>query len=273
MRVRHRLTVLGLALIWPPSPGAADVFRLPAQGEITHAEVFIRPAGKKAPSAVVVLCPGQNGSAEDWLRQPDWQAFAERHNLALAGLYFQSRDEDLQNGRGYFVASRGAGKLLEEALSRAGLGHLPIFLYGFSGGAHFAASYAAWHPEKVLGFCAYSFGWWKAPPAGLSSPALIVCGQADGARYGATFAYFQAGRRQGKPWAWVSLEATPHAPSGKLEHFVRSYIECLLASPPERVIVNNLTKRVMDAQESSELSTSVLPRRDLLPAWRDIHYP
>ena len=249
------------------------VMRLPTTDEIIHAEVWVRPARKKDPAAVIVLCPGQNGSAEGWLRQSDWQAFADRHHLALAGLHFQSKDEDLQNGKGYFAASRGSGKLLEEALSRAGLGQQPVFLYGFSGGAHFAISYAVWHPERVKGVCAYSFGWWKAPPAGISFPALVVCGQADGTRYGATFAYFQTGRRLGQPWTWISLGATPHALSPRLDGFVRSYIECLLASPSEWVVVNNLTKRVMDAQESNELSTSVLPGGDLLPAWRDIHYP
>ena len=114
------------------------------------------------------------------------------------------------------------------AIATTGLGDLPVYLYGFSGGAHFARSFAAWRPERVAGFCAYSFAWWQPPPEELRSPAVIVCGQADGTRYGASQAYFQAGRKQGKPWTWVSLEGLGHEPSGELDEFVRGYFAAVM---------------------------------------------
>jgi predicted esterase len=298
---------------------AADVQRipLPSGGEISQASVFVwrgeEGVGRLGPRSpaktkgVLVLCPGQNGSSEGFLREKIWQEFAEREGFALVGFQFVSGDEDLKNGRGYFVASRGSGKLLEEGLAKAGLAELPVFLYGFSGGAHFAMSVAAWRPERVAAFCAYSFAWWKAPPEELKCPALIVCGQEDGTRYGASLAYFQAGRGQGKRWAWVSLEGKAHEPSAELDEFVRRYFSKVVRhngaerhSQTERlprrgegetesklhqssrrddeggkgaVSVDNMTEKIVVGDRANDVGVSVLPSADLLPEWRKLHHP
>lgn len=232
---------------------------------------------------VLVLCPGQNGSSEGFLREKEWREFAERESLALAGFRFVSNDDDLKNGRGYFVASRGSGELLEEGLKKAGLAGVPVLLYGFSGGAHFAMSFAAWKPDRVAGFCLYSFAWWSPPPKGLVSPALVVCGQSDGARYGSTFAYFQAGRRQGKPWTWMSLEGLGHEPSPKLDDFVRRYFSCLVRSAEgiegrealkgRVVAVDNMTEKAVAGDRSNDVGVSLLPCADLAQEWRTLHHP
>jgi len=122
-----------LLLMSMPFCVGAEVETIPltAKGEILRAEVFVWGVSKVArlrgeatdrwgqPSlpgcrGVLVLCPGQNGSSEGMLRDKVWQEFAERQGLALAGFHFVSSDEDLKNGRGYFVASRGA----EEGLTQ-----------------------------------------------------------------------------------------------------------------------------------------------------------
>jgi len=306
-----------LLLMSMPFCVGAEVETIPltAKGEILRAEVFVWGVSKVArlrgeatdrwgqPSlpgcrGVLVLCPGQNGSSEGMLRDKVWQEFAERQGLALAGFHFVSSDEDLKNGRGYFAASRGSGALLEEGLKKAGLGSAPLVLYGFSGGAHFAMSFAAWRPERVAGFCAYSFAWWSPPPPKLQCPALIVCGQADGTRYGASLAYFQAGRRQASPWAWVSLKETPHAASAELDEFVRAYFSCVMnftegnkgkegltgsplpslssvqsSSVGGMIRVDNVTEKVVEGRKKDDVSTSVLPCLDLLPKWQAIHHP
>lgn len=269
---------------------------LPARGDILRAEVLVWRAGnsdggleEKATErlgrrslpgyrGVLVFCPGQNGSSEGALRSKVWQDFAEREGLALVGFRFVSADEDLKNGKGYFVASRGAGELLEAGLRKAGLGGVPLFLYGFSGGAHFAMSFAAWRPEHVTGFCAYSFAWWSPPPEKLQCPALIVCGQADGVRYGSTLSYFQAGRKQGKPWAWVSLKETAHATSAELDGFVREYFSSVMNSREGKqleaasILADNTTEKVVK-ERTDDVSSSVLPCADLWPKWREIHHP
>lgn len=110
----------------------AETLVLPAEGEIFHAEIYVwrgdksdrwrsstrttkssRPGLQRSslPKGVLVLCPGQNGSSESMVQSAAWREFAAREGLDLVGLRFVSSDEDLKNGRGYFVASRGSGAL------------------------------------------------------------------------------------------------------------------------------------------------------------------
>lgn len=241
-------------------------------GEIQRAHFRCLTFSQERPKAVLVLCPGQNGDGAIFFADDKWKSFAKAGNLALLIPCFVSDDEDLKSGRGYFVASRGSGKMLENALKQAGWGDLPLLLYGFSGGAHFTMSFADWAPKRILGFCSYSFGWWKPPPGDLHCPALIACGQYDGVRYGASFAYFQSGRRQGKPWSWVSLEGQEHEHSEKLDSFVRIYFQSLLGKGSKgRVTVDNVRKTPVTGGDP--LMTSVLPSGKLVEPWRAIHHP
>jgi hypothetical protein len=178
----------------------------------------------------------------------------------------------LRSGKGYFVAERGSGKVLVDGLERRGAGDLPIYLYGFSGGAHFAMSFASWAPERVAGFCAYSFGWSSPPSETLRCPALIVCGEHDGQRYGSTLTYFQEGRRQGKPWVWVSLGKKDHSTSKELDQFVRKYFACLLRQDGPPILVDNYTKKVVKG-DPKDIRFSVLPSAGLLEEWKRIHHP
>ena len=244
---------------------------LHAGEELSKSEVFLRQS-EVTPSAVLVLCPGQNDSSKESIRQKEWIRYAEANRLALAGYHFESSDELLSSGKGYFVAGRGSGKALLDGLECRGAGNLPIYLYGFSGGAHFAMSFAAWAPEKVAGFCAYSFGWSSPPPEALRCPAVIVCGEHDGQRYGSTLTYFQEGRRQGKPWVWVSLGQKDHSTSRELDDFVRKYFACLLRHDGPPILVDNYTKKVVTG-DPKDIRFSVLPSASLLEQWRRIHHP
>ncbi|HRJ73495.1 MAG TPA: hypothetical protein PLS03_14820 [Terrimicrobiaceae bacterium] len=248
-------------------------YKLDVRSEISVAEISIE-GGVKHPLAALILCPGQNGSSKGLLEQRTWREFARRERLVLVGIHFQSSEEDLKSDRGYYVASRGSGALLEEGLAKAGLGNLPLLLYGFSGGAHFARSYASYRPDRVKAFCAYSFAWSSPPAADLGCPALIVCGEEDGTRYGSTLEYFQSGRNAGKPWTWVSLKETPHRPHAGLDDFVRAYFSAILAETPKsEVRVDNMSERVMTNRADSDVATSVLPSEALLEAWKEIHHP
>lgn len=251
---------------------------LPPQAEIAAAEIQVLMPNYCSVSecrGALVFCPGQNGSSMPHLNNTAWQEFAQREKLVLVGMRFVSSDEDLKGGRGYFVASRGSGGLLEEGLKKAGLDRIPLLLYGFSGGAHFVMSFSAWRPNRVVAFCAYSFAWWKAPPEELHCPSLIVCGQTDGKRYGSSLAYFQAGRKQNKPWTWVTLANTAHAPNAKLDNFVRDYFACVLRDKEGEttVRVDNMTEQIVDEPGKENVSTSVLPTLDLLSKWQEIHHP
>lgn len=248
-------------------------YSFPVKGEISHAEVFIR-VGVEKPRAVLVLCPGQNESGEPLVSSRVWQEYADRNGLALVSLYFHSSNEDLLAGKGYFLPERGSGEILDKALRMSSLDELPLFLYGFSGGAHFARNYANWNPGKVAAFCAYSFAWWRPIAEKLKCPALIVCGQEDGTRYAAALTYFQMGRKKGLEWVWVSLGGQMHRPSAALDEFVREYFACLLEKQMAKpVMVNNVTKKIAKENSWKDVSASVLPCGDLLPSWRELHHP
>lgn len=226
------------------------------------------------PVGVLILCPGQNGDGGEFLADAEWSEFCRRNRLALVVPHFVSPDEDLKSGRGYFVAERGSGKMLVGALEEAGLGGLPLMIFGFSGGAHFAMSFAAFAPDRVAAFCAYSFAWWSPPPAELICPALIACGQFDGLRYGSSFAYFQAGRRLGKPWTWASVAEQDHAPDEELEGFVREYFQSILGqSPRDWATVDNVLGTRVEPTIGNRLMTSALPCESLVALWRKIHHP
>lgn len=247
---------------------------MPEEG-ISRAEVFVaRPVQGKKVNYVLIFCPGQNESSERMLRHPDWLAFGKREGLVLVGLHFESPDGLLSAGKGYFVASESSGRLLEEGLKKAGLDGLPLLLYGFSGGAHFAMSFASWRPQRVMGLCAYSFAWWSAPSGKLDCPALIVCGQADARRYGVTLGYFQAGRKARKPWCWVSLKDQKHEESAALDEFVRQYFACLLEEKDAQAIeVDNVLENEVKRSICDPITTSVLPCAQLLGSWRRLHHP
>lgn len=242
------------------------------ESELNKTEVFIHKPSPSHPVATLVLCPGQNGSSAEAINNKAWTQFAKQEHLALVGYHFESPDALLEAGKGYFIAERGSGSALLQGIERQHLANEPIFLYGFSGGAHFAMSFAAWAPEKIAGFCAYSFAWSSPPPGTLRCPALIVCGEADGKRYASTLQYFQEGRRQGNPWTWISLGGQAHAPSSELDAFVREYLACLMKKDRHPIIVDNITKKIME-QGASDIRYSVLPSESLLASWRRVHQP
>ena len=135
---------------------------------------------------------------------------------------------------GYYRAELGAGKVLLEGIDRYVGREVPLLLYGFSGGAHFVSSLEEWRPERVLAWCAFSAAWWEAPKASVAAPpGVVVCGKLDVDRYEATRAYFEAGRRLGKRWGWVSLCGVGHAETPVLDGFVLAYFRAVLERKPQ----------------------------------------
>ena len=183
------------------------------------------------PRGVILLFPGCNGNADKFLAEGTWLRFAEKHHFVLAGVSFQSRVSLLKTGRGYYCVSRESGKMLDSALEEIGYGHHPIFLFGFSGGAHVVAEYAVYSRLRVAAWCAHSAGWWN-PPGSFASrsvpPGIVACGEAD-SRLGATLAYFLEGRRKGMPLCWVQMDGFGHRRNPQLESFARQFFLSVLA--------------------------------------------
>ena len=257
------------------------------------------------PQAVLILSPGCNGNAENYICSPAWQEFARRNNLGLVGLSFASASPDalalraasqattrfpplvgasssdpLHDGTGYYYASKGSGDKLVEGIRKIYGKDLPLLLYGFSGGAHFTSRFEEWAPSRVIAWCADSAGWWDLPQHHTANPpGIVACGEND-PRYGASLSYFKQGRAAGKPWLWLSLPKIGHQASPALEDFARKYFEAVLKRGGSSdlsggVWVDVDTKKVLSESEAMALPSESgwLPDPSLIDNWRKIHEP
>jgi hypothetical protein len=263
----------GLATLAFGAETVEKVSLRPTEG-IRRAELFFAPTVPR-PKAVLLLCPGYNGNGEGLIRQREWQEFATKHQLGLAGLSFASDGELLQKGRGYYYPALGSGQLLLDGLRGKFGRDLPILLYGFSGGAHFTSRFAEWRPDRVLAWCAYSAAWWDEPASRRHAPpGLIVCGDEDPSRYGASLLFFKQGRGVGKPWLWLSLPKTGHQASPKLDAFVRDYFRAILSNSSGVWVDVDREEIISTDQALNQPSLSGwLPCRTIHEGWKALHAP
>lgn len=228
------------------------------------------------PRAVLILCPGCNGSGESLIRSDAWISFAKEHRLGLVGLSFSSPMPAIHDGTGYYYASKGSGEVLLKGIREIYGRDLPLLFYGFSGGAHFTSRFEQWNPSRVLTWCAYSAGWWDEPrPNAISPPGIVACGDED-PRYGASLIYFKLGRAAGKPWLWVSLPKTEHTGSPALDRFVRMYFSEILGNRAKNglwVDIDRENEVSMTEAQSIPSLTGWMPSKKLFDEWRKISEP
>jgi len=220
---------------------------------------------------VLVLCPGCNGNGAGFLQQKAWRKFARENGLGLAALSFASDVALLEAGCGYYYASQGSGNLLLGTLRRAYGRDLPIFLFGFSGGAHFTSRFVEANPERVVAWCADSAGWWDTPrKAAITPPGIVACGEDDPC-YGASMIYFRQGRAVGKPWLWISIPHLSHMESASLEEFVRNYFSaCARKDPDVGRWVDVDSGTIIPAGDEPACLTGWIPDRNLIASWKRI---
>lgn len=232
------------------------------------------------PVAVLVLCPGYNQNAGGMVEQEVWRDYARKNHFGLAGLSFSSPENLLAEKEGYYAVEKGSGDCLVRAIEQGfGEKNLPVFLYGFSGGAHFAGNFAEWKPEQVRGWCAYSAAWWDKPAAKDGKPlppGIIGCGQLDRYRFGASLLFFKQGRALGRPWLWVELKGEDHAWPRQLDAFVRDYFSAILNSSKDAGIYVDLDTKEETAPPLPPGQGSLygwLPDPALAGPWRKVHQP
>ncbi len=255
--------------------GAADVTLVSSPGipELNRSDIWFAKT-VTTPRAILVLCPGMNGSAEAMVRDKTWQDFAIRNKLGLAGLFFASDPKVLFDGRGYTFPEQGSGDLLLKCLREKYGRDLPLLLYGFSSGAYFTELFVAWKPDCVLAWCAHATGHFAETP-GKWPPGIVSCGQLDTQRYGSALMHFKRGRKAGGPLLWIGLRDAGHQWPRELHDFVREYFATLLYAPPSSVWVDvDSEKLISDAQASREPSLSGwLPSRNLEKPWKTLNEP
>jgi len=253
-----------------------ELLRLEPAPNMTRAELY-HVATVRNPSAVLVLCPGCNGSAENMIRSPKWIAFAKQNHLGLVGLSFASELSAIKDeNTGYYYASKGSGEKLLEGIRKIYGRELPFLLYGISGGAHFISRFEEWQPARVLSWCTYSAGWWDIPKGNpISPPGIVACGDEDG-RYGASLIYFKQGRAAGKPWLWVSLGKTGHQGSPELDEFVRNYFSTVLLRSKANPLWIDIDREevVSSSEQAAQPSlTGWLPSEALFAEWSRLNAP
>lgn len=228
-------------------------------------------------TSVLILCPGQNGNGSFYFNSKEWTGFASKNNMGMIGLSFASRNEDIDARRSYFDARRESGGKVLKFLDEHKAGGKPLFLYGTSAGAHFTSSFVEMHPDRVASWCAYSAAWWMDPGLATSRrpPGIVACGELDGLRYGATFAYFAKGRKNKRNWTWVSLKNAGHGSTAPFESFVRDYFQAVLDRKENGLWVDIYKKEELVLKQSPESDQDYawLPAHSLLPAWSTLHQP
>jgi pimeloyl-ACP methyl ester carboxylesterase len=240
-----------------------------------HYETSLPPT-----NGVLVLLPGMNGDGRLLMREKAWQVFAQDNGLGLSSVSFISSPSLLYGypAKGYYYPEHGSGDALLNALRRVYGKHVPILLYGFSGGAQFGSRFVQLYPDNVLGWAAYSASFWPAPVLAdqITAPGIIACGELDADRYGPSFDYFQKGRRKHARWTWVSLYNVGHARNEQFEDFVRTYFDALLSRNFDRAEWrDNFTKQSVsqDARLLNPALSVWLPTPEVAERWLKIHHP
>ncbi|MDB4793723.1 hypothetical protein OAG63_01685 [Methylacidiphilales bacterium] len=247
---------------------------LPETAGLTRTDIYyIKPDYE--PVACLVMCPGINGNGQYYLTNSALQAFASHYKVALIGLSFASDQDVINENKGYYTASQGAGQLLLDGIDHYVAHDVPVLLYGFSGGAHFVSSFEEAYPQRVLAWCAYTAAWWQDPQAAqYNPPGIVACGKLD-QRFAQTFEYFQKGRKLGKPWCWIALEGTNHEENDSLNQFVQAYFGGILAKISDTggwFDIKTKQKLDGDAIQQSEMA-AWLPDNRVGELWSNLHRP
>jgi hypothetical protein len=243
----------------------------PTGGNMTRADIWFCNTVPN-PRAILIICPGINGSAENFARNPKWQSFAMENNIALAGLSFASPTTDLYAGRGYTYPEQGSGRILLDAIKVKYGKDLPLILYGFSSGALFTELMVNWKPDQVLTWCAHATGRYENNPKPWP-PGIVSCGENDSERFGAALTHFKKGRAAKSELLWIGLKNCNHEWPDRLHDFVQHYFAEVLKSGHDDTWVDIDTMRSLSdsmARRRPALS-GWLPSKDLFDEWKMIN--
>ena len=179
------------------------------------------PQNLQQARAVVVLIPGSNGDGRAQVDDPEWQAFAERHRLALLGCWFTDKPHDQSFIEEYVNVSRGSGQALIDGLNALAkrsehpeLASAPLLMWGMSAGGQFNYEFVAWKPERVLAFVVNKGGIYYSAllsQAARAVPGVLFVGGKDlEFRTNTINGLFAVNRRAGALWALAEEPAAAH---------------------------------------------------------------
>ncbi len=257
--------------------GAKRCIELPAKGEIAAARLDCAShVPFKSAKGIVVLAPGCNGDGTVFLKEEAWTGFARENGFILVACSFRSSAEELRGGGGYYRTDSEFGAQVASELKKLGAGRLPVFLYGFSGGAHFTANFAESHPQLVRGWCAASFDEkgrtsFADDQQKVRRPSGIVACGADDQRLGICREYYSRGRSAGRKWTWLEVKDLDHTRSPKIESFARSYFLALLKrKTPDVWLDIGSGEDVSHSNDSMREMQTWLPDGETAALWRSL---
>ncbi len=234
------LTLLSLSVRTSAlAPGIRVDWAAPAGADHGHADFRLwQPDGTRPVRAVVVLVSGSNEDGRALVEDPQWQAFAARHDLALVGCYFSDKPHSQMFIESYANAARGSGQALLDALAafgaqlgRSELAAAPLMLWGMSAGGQFNYEFVAWKPERVLGFIVNKGGFYYSAllsPQARRVPGLLFVGGKDSeTRQQAVHGLFAINRRGGALWALIEEPAAAHV-VGRSREIAEMYFDDLI---------------------------------------------
>lgn len=132
------------------------------------------------PKGVAVFVPGSNQDGRDFPYYKNIKKWANENQCATVGCFFE--DIDPNQIEGYADAKGGSGDALLNFIDKNGLGHLPIYLWGFSAGGQFSYEMACYVPKRVAAFVVNKGGFYYTALAPIETrklPARFFVGQRD----------------------------------------------------------------------------------------------
>ena len=211
------------------------------------------PADAGVLQATLVLVPGSNGDGRPQVEDPQWQAFASKHKLALVGCYFTDKPREQSFIEQWVAASQGSGQALLDALAafagRAAhpeLATAPLLLWGMSAGGEFNYEFVAWKPERVVAFVVNKGGIYYTalvPRAARSVPGMLFVGGRDLEFRNNTIAgLFAVNRRAGALWALAEEPGADHV-VGRSRDVASIFFEDMLAQRMGEKVLRPLTEK------------------------------
>lgn len=251
---------------WGDEMKRAHVECEPSESITKAAFDFAQP---EKPDAVLVLLPGVNGDGGKFLEERAWTRFAASHNWAVVGATFVSSVDKLKWNGGYYDVAGASGPMLQNALARQGLKGKPLYLYGFSGGARFAARFTDAYPESVAAFATLGLGDIPEPTASKGPRGVIACGS-DDERLGASLSWFKDARALGWRLSWVEAQGLGHVRSATVEEFIRKWFD-EASRPTVRGtggVAYEIGSGMAAAPESPRSATAWFPTSGIAALWK-----
>jgi pimeloyl-ACP methyl ester carboxylesterase len=214
---------------------------------------FWEPPGLQ-PNRILVVSLGTNQCGLHLVNDPDWQNLASSLNCGLLTCYFVGPSTLLWGD-----AARGSGRALVQSLETLAkmtdnpqLAKAPVFLVGNSQGGVFCYHFAAWKPERTLGFISLKGGYHDVSKAleAARVPGLFVIGELDEPfRIANIRKTFALGRAAGAPWCLANEPNSHHEP-GPCSPLTVAFFQAVAKGPLPKDIPSKVTNYNTNRDES-----------------------